>query len=107
MKLKRSGGKLECIAQRESFFFWGGGYDPRQEASYEAAVAELTTTRLIKPLARAAPATGSTTASPGAPKGIPPNATAHFQTALGAMGTGGPEPDFEGICVQNSSTIRS
>ena len=75
---------------------WGGGvYDPGQEASYEGTVGGLTITRPIKPLGRAAPATSSTTAPTGAPQGTPPSAAAHFRTALGAMGTVGPEPDFE------------
>ena len=63
--LQRSGRKLECIPQWESTF--GGVYDPGQEASYEGAVEGLTITRPIKPLGRAAPATGSTTAPTGAP----------------------------------------
>ena len=69
----------------------GGVFDPGQEALYEGAVEGLT----IKPLGRAAPATSSTTAPTGTPEGTPPSAAAHFQTALGAMGTVGPKPDLE------------
>ena len=70
-------------------------YDPGQEASYEGAVEGLTISRPMKPLARAAPATSSTTSPTGAAPGAPPNAAANVRTALGAMGTIGPEPDFE------------
>ena len=73
-------------------FHFGGVYDHGQEASFEEAVEGLTITRPFKPLVRAAPATSSTTAPTGAPKGTPPSAAAHFRTALGAMGTVGPEP---------------
>ena len=96
MKLQRSGRKLECIPQWESIT--GGVYDPRQEASYEGAVEGLTITRPIKPFARAAPGTSSTTGPTGAPPGAPPSAAANVRTALGAMGTIGPEPDFE-VCA--------
>ena len=75
--------------------FGGGVYDPRQEASYEGAVEGLTITRPIKPLAWAAPATSSTKGPTGAPPGAPPSAAANVRTALGAMGTIGPEPNFE------------
>ena len=70
-------------------------YDPGQEATYEGAVEGLSITHPSKPLGRAAPATSITTAPTGAPQGTPPSAAAHFRTALGAMGTVGPEPDFE------------
>ena len=92
MKLQRSGRKLECIPQWESI--WGGGGDPGQEASYKGAVEGLTITRPIKPLGRADPAT-STTGPTGAPPGAPPSAGANVRTALGAMGTIGPEADFQ------------
>ena len=55
----------------------------------------LTITRPIRPLGRAAPATSSTTAPTGALLGAPPSAAANLRTAVGAMGTVGPEPDFE------------
>ena len=58
----------------------------------------LTITRPIKPLVRATPATSSTTGPTGAPAGAPPSAAANLWTALGAMGTIGPEPDFE-VCA--------
>ena len=58
----------------------------------------LTITRPIKPHARAAPATSSTTGPTGAPLGAPPGAAANVRTDLGAMGTIGPEPDFE-VCA--------
>ena len=78
--------------------FGGGVYDPGQEASYEGAVEGLTITRPAKPLARAAPATSNTTSTTGAAPGAPPNAVANVRTALGAMGTIRPEPDFE-VCA--------
>ena len=55
-------------------FFWGGGCMTREQASYEGAVEGLTITRPIKPLARAAPATSSTTGPTGAPPGTAPSA---------------------------------
>ena len=76
----------------------GGVYDPGQEASYEGGVEDLTITRPIKPLARAASATSCTTGPTGVPPGAPPSAAANVRTALGSMGTMGPEPDFE-VCV--------
>ena len=97
VKLQRSGRKSECIPQWECIFL-GGGCDPGQEALYQGAVEGLTITRFIKPLARSAPATSSTRAPMGAPQGTSPSAPAHFRTALGAMGTVGPEPDFE-VCA--------
>ena len=84
VQVQRSGRKLECIPH----WVW-------QEASYEGAVEGLTITRPIKPLGRATPATSSTTAPTGAPYGTPPNVAPHLRTAPGAMGTVGPEPDFE------------
>ena len=96
VKLQRSGRKLECIPHWESIL--GGVYDPKQEASHEGAVEGLTITRPIKPLARAAPAASSTTGPTGAPPGAPPSAAANVPTALGGMGTVGPEPDFE-VCA--------
>ena len=63
----------------------------------------LTITRPIKPLARAALATNSTTGPTGVPPGAPPSAAANVRTALGAMETIVPEPDFE-VCA---SIIRS
>ena len=96
MKLQRSGRKLQCIPQRESIL--GGVYDPGQEASYEGALEGLTITRPIKPLGRVAPATSWTTAPAGASQGTPPSAAANLRTALGAMGTVGPEPDL-GVCA--------
>ena len=48
--------------------FLGGVYDPGQEALYKGAVEGVTITRPIKPLGRAAPATGITTAPTGAPR---------------------------------------
>ena len=96
VKQRRSGRKLECIPQWETTF--GGLYNPGQEASYEGAVEGLTITRPIKPLGRAAPATGSTTAPVGAPQGSPPSAAAHLRTTLGAMSTVGPEPYFQ-VCA--------
>ena len=98
MKLQRSGRKLEGIPSGNPLRGGGGGHDLGQEASYEGAVQGLTITRPIKPLGRTAPATSSTTAPTGAPQGTPPSAAAHFRTALGAMGTVGPEPDFE-VCA--------
>ena len=92
-KLQRTGRKLECIPQWESIL--GGSYDPGQEASYEGAVEGLTITRPAKPLARAASATSSTTRPTGAAPGAPSSAAVNVRTALGAMGTIGPEPDFE------------
>ena len=76
----------------------GGLYDPGQEASYQGAVEGPTITRPIKPLERAAPGTSSTTSPTGAPQGTPPSAAANVRTNLGAMGTIGPEPDFE-VCA--------
>ena len=96
VKLQRSGRKVECIPQWE--FTLGVVYDPRHQASYEEAVEGLTITRPIKPLGRAAPATSSTTASTGAPQGTPPSVAANVRTALGAMRTIGPKPDFE-VCA--------
>ena len=93
VKLVRTGRKLECIPHWESIL--GGVYDPGQEASYEGAVEGLAITRPAKPLARAAPATSSTTGPTGAAPGAPPSAAANVRTALGAMGTIGPEPDFK------------
>ena len=93
VKLQRTGRTLECIPQWESIL--GGLYDPGREGSYEGAVEGLTITRPTKPLARAAPATSSTTGPTSAAPGAPPSATANVQTALGAMGTIGPKPDFE------------
>ena len=58
----------------------------------------LTITRPIKPLGRAAPATSSTTGPTGAPQGAPSSVEANVRTALGAMGTIGPEPFFE-VCT--------
>ena len=78
--------------------FGGGVYDLGQEASYEGAVEGLTITRPIKPLAQASPATSSTIGPSGAPPGAPPSATTNVRTALGAMGTIGPTPDFE-VCA--------
>ena len=92
VKLQRTGRKLECIPQWESIL--GGVYDPGQEASSEGDVEGLTITRPAEPLARAAPAT-STTGPTGAALGAPPSAAANVRTALCAMGTIGPEPDFE------------
>ena len=92
---------------------FGGPYERGQEASYEGAVEGLTITRPIKPLGRAAPATSSTTAPTPPPHGTPPNAAANLRTALGAVGTIGPEPEFE-VCafiirsqfgVHNSATL--
>ena len=96
VKLQRFGRKFECIPYWESSL--GGMYDPGREASYEGDVEGLTITRPIKPLGRAALATSSTTAPRFAPQGTPPSTAAHFHTALGAMGTVGPEPDFE-VCA--------
>ena len=96
VKLQRSGRKLERIPQWESIL--GGVYDPGWEASYEGAVEGLTISRPIKPLALVAPATSSTTGPTGAPLGAPPSAAANVRTALGAMGTIEPEPDFE-VCA--------
>ena len=96
MKLQRSGRKLECIPQWESFL--GGVYDPGQEASDEGAVKGLTITRSIKPLGPATPATSSTTAPTGAPQVTLPSAAANVRTPLGAIGTIGPRPDFE-VCA--------
>ena len=93
VKLQRSGRKLESIPQWESIL--GEVYDPGPEASYEGALEVLTINRPSKPLARAAPATSSTTSPPAAPPGAPPSAAANGRTALGAMGTIGPEPDFQ------------
>ena len=93
MKLQRTGRKLDCVPAWESIL--GGVYDPGQEASYEGAVEGLTITRPSKPLARAAPATSSTTGLTGAAQSAPPSAAANVRTALGAIGTIGPEPDFE------------
>ena len=93
MKWRHSCHNLECIPQWESIL--GGVYDPRQEASHERAVEGLTITRPIKPLGRAAPTTSSTTVPTGGPHGSAPSAAAHFRTALGAMGTVGPQPDLE------------
>ena len=75
-----------------------GSYDPGQEASYEGAVKGLTITRPIKPLGQAAPATSNTTAPTGAPHDTPPSAAANLRTALGAVGTVRPEPEFE-VCA--------
>ena len=94
--VKRSKRKLECIPQWETIL--GGVYDPGQEASYEGAVEGLTITRPIMPLGHAAPATSSTTGPTGAPQGAPPSAAANMRTVLGAMGTIGPQPDFE-VCA--------
>ena len=96
VKLQRTGRKLECIPHWESIL--GGVYDPGHEASYEGAVEGLTITRPIKSLARAAPATSNTTGPTGAARGAPPSAAANVRTALGAMGTIGPESDFE-VCA--------
>ena len=96
MKLQRSGRKLDCIPYWESLL--GELYDREQEASYEGAVEGLTISCPIKPLARAAPATSSTTDPTAAPLGAPPSAAANVRTALGAMGTIGPEPVFE-VCA--------
>ena len=63
----------------------------RGRISYEGAVKGLTIMRPIKPLGRAAPATSSTTAPTGSPKGTPPSAAANLRTALGAMGAVGPQ----------------
>ena len=93
VKLQRSGCKLECIPQWT--FIFAGMCDAGEEALYEGSVKGLTITGPIKPLGRAAPATGGTTAPTGAPHSTPPSATAHFWTALGAMGTVGPKPDFK------------
>ena len=93
VKLQRTGRKLECIPRWESIL--GGVYDPGQEASYEGAAEGRTITRPAKPLARAAPATSSTTGPTDAAPGAPPSAAAKVGTALGAMGTIGLEPDFE------------
>ena len=76
-------------------FLGGGVYDPRQEASYEGAVECLTITLPIKPLGRAAPATSSTRCPYRRPRGTPRTATVHFRAQFGAMGTVGPEPEFE------------
>ena len=95
MKLQRSGRKLECIPQWESTL--GGVYDLGREASYEVGVEGLTSTRPINALARAAPATSSTTVPTGAPPGAPPSAAANVQSALGAMKSR-PKPDFE-VCA--------
>ena len=109
-KLQRTRRKLECIPQWESIL--GGVIDPGQEASYKGAVEGLPITRPAKPLARAAPATCSTTSPTGAAPGAPPSAAAKVRTALGAMGTIGPEPDFEAFAfiirsqfVHNSAFI--
>ena len=93
LKLQRSKHKLKCIPQWGSNL--GGVYDAGQESSYEGPVEGLTITRPIKPLGRAAPATSCTTAPRGATHGNTPNAAAHFRSTLGAMGTVGPQPDFE------------
>ena len=69
-------------------------YDPGQEASYEGAVKGLSITRPINPLGVAAPATSSTAALAGAHHGAPASAV-HFRTALEAMGSIGPEPNFK------------
>ena len=76
---------------------FSGGCVPRgrRPRIYEGAVEGLTITRPIKPLGRAAPATSTTTAPTGAAQGTPPSTAVHFRTALGAMGTVGPEPVFE------------
>ena len=94
-KLQRSG---RVGVHPPSGFHFRGVYDPGQDASYEGAVEGLTIIRPIKPLGRAAPATSSTTGPTGAPQGAPPSAAANVRTALGAMGTIGPEPDFE-VCA--------
>ena len=78
--------------------FGGGVYDRGHEAWYEGAVEGLTITHPIKPLARAAPATSSTIGPTGAPPGATLSAAANVRTALCAMGTIGPEPDFE-VCA--------
>ena len=78
--------------------FGGGVYDPGHEAPYEGAVEGLTITRPAKPFARAAPATSSTTGPTGAAPGAPPTGAANVRTALTAMGTIGPQPDFE-VCA--------
>ena len=74
----------------------GGLYDPSdvmgQEASFEGAVEGLTITRPIKPFGR------STTGPTGAPQGTASIATANVRSALGAMGSIGPEPHFE-VCA--------
>ena len=101
VKLQRTGRKLESIPQWESIL--GAVYDPVREASYEGAVEGLTITRPIKLLAWAAPATSSTTGPTGAPPGAPPSAAANVRTAVGAMGTIGPEPDFEVCAFRNRS----
>ena len=93
VRLQRTGRKLECIPHWESIL--GGVCDPGQQASYEGAVEGLTITRPAKPLARAAPATSSTTGPTSAAPGAPPSAAANVRTALGAMGTIGPEPALE------------
>ena len=64
----------------------------------KGALEHLTITRPIKPLGRAAPVTSSTTGPTGAPLGTPPSATTNVRTAMGAVGTIGPRPDFE-VCA--------
>ena len=76
----------------------GGGCMTRGRRHRTRGPWSLTITRPIKPLARAAPATSSTTGPTGAPPGAPPCAAANVRTAQGAMGTIGPEPDFE-VCA--------
>ena len=93
VKLERTGRKFQCIPQWESIL--GGLHDPGQEASYEGAAEGHTITRPAKPLAQAAPATSSTTGPTGAAPGAPPSAAVNVRTAVGAIGTIGPELDFE------------
>ena len=93
MKLQRSGRNLECITQWECIL--GGGCMTRGKRAPTRG--PLRASLLPDPSSpfRATPANGSTTALTGAPQGSPPSATAHFRTALGAMGIVRPQPVFE------------
>ena len=70
-------------------------YDPGQVASYEGAVEGLTITRPAKPLARAAPATSSTTGPTGAARAPLTVQRRMCGPPWAPWGPLEPEPDFE------------